>query len=229
MDKLQRLSYLTGQEALDKLKTKKVLLCGTGGVGSFVAEALARSGIGTIIAVDYDIVDITNLNRQLLSDKCNIGMKKVEALKRHIEAISDTKVECRDYFIDEDFEIPDVDYVIDCIDTLSSKFVLAKKSEAKGIPFIASMGTARRLEIGRVIYTTLDKTKGDPLARRYRNLVKKEAYKHKIEVVYCDSEVVENKLTSTDGKFPLGSAIFTVGSVGLKIANIVFLNLIKGA
>lgn len=228
-NKLNRLAYLIGEDKIASLKDKRVMICGCGGVGSFVSEALARSGIGHIILVDFDIVDASNLNRQLMSDKTNIGKKKTEVLKKRLEAVSDAEIETIDSFIDEEFELPELDYLIDCIDTLNSKFSLAKKAHAKNIPFIASMGTARRLKIKNCVYTTLDKTSNDPLARKYRNLVKKEGYRKKIEVVYCDSDIEESKMKEEPfEKYPLGSAIFTVGSVGLKIANIVFLKLLGG-
>lgn len=219
---LDRLNILVGQENIAKLKAKKVLICGCGGVGSFVAEGLARSGVGCLILVDFDVVEISNLNRQLMSDKSNIGTLKTEALKNHLQAISNVNIECINGFIDEEFMIEDVDYVVDCIDTLKSKFILAQKAHEKNIPFIASMGTARRLEVKNIVHTSLDKTNNDPLAKAYRNLVKKANYRHKIEVVYCDYPA----LKQNEGE-KLGSAIFTVGSVGLKIASIVFNNLLK--
>lgn len=229
-EKLRRLSFLVGDTKLASLKKRKVMICGCGGVGSFVAEALARSGIGHLILVDYDTVEISNLNRQLMTNKNNLGIQKTLALKKHLEEISDCDIETIDTFIDESFIIKAVDYVVDCIDTLNSKFILASKAHEANIPFIASMGTARRLEIQNIVHTSLAKTKNDPLARAYRNLVKKQRYPHKIEVVYPENVALVNDVPldlGQNGKRPLGSAIFTVGSVGLKIANIVFLNLLK--
>lgn len=229
---LSRIEYLVGEDALKILKKKKVLVCGVGGVGSFVCESLCRSGLGEITIVDYDKIDASNINRQLMVDKNNIGLIKVDELKKRLEEISDCKVKTINAFIDDNFEVDGYDYVVDCIDTLTSKFALVKKCHEKKIPVISSLGTARRIKPDNIKYTTLDKTRNDPLAKAFRNLVKKENYKHKIEVVYCDSPAIKSTVVkegkTNKEKYPLGSSIFVVGSAGLYIASIVFEKLIKG-
>ena len=229
---LSRIEYLVGEDALKILKKKKVLVCGVGGVGSFVCESLCRSGLGGITIVDYDKIDASNINRQLMVDKNNIGLIKVDELKKRLEEISDCKVKTINAFIDDNFEVDGYDYVVDCIDTLTSKFALVKKCHEKKIPVISSLGTARRIKPDNIKYTTLDKTRNDPLAKAFRNLVKKENYKHKIEVVYCDSPAIKSTVVkegkTNKEKYPLGSSIFVVGSAGLYIASIVFEKLIKG-
>lgn len=229
---LSRMEYLIGADALARVKQKKVLLCGCGGVGSFVAEALCRSGLGHITLLDYDLVEPSNLNRQLMSTKENIGMIKVEALKRRLEEVSDTVVDTIRTFIDEDFELDkDYDYVIDCIDTLTAKFTLVKKCHEKGIPVLCSLGSARRLKPEKITLTTLDKTRNDPLAKAFRGIVKKEGYRKKIEVVFVDTPAVKANVVregnTNKEKYPLGSAVFTVGSVGLYIAEVVYERLIR--
>ncbi len=229
---LSRMEYLIGADALARVKQKKVLLCGCGGVGSFVAEALCRSGLGHITLLDYDLVEPSNLNRQLMSTKENIGMIKVEALKRRLEDVSDTVVDTIRTFIDEDFELDkDYDYVIDCIDTLTAKFTLVKKCHEKGIPVLCSLGSARRLKPEKITLTTLDKTRNDPLAKAFRGIVKKEGYRKKIEVVFVDTPAVKTNVVregnTNKEKYPLGSAVFTVGSVGLYIAEVVYERLIR--
>ncbi|MCR4856134.1 MAG: tRNA threonylcarbamoyladenosine dehydratase [Erysipelotrichaceae bacterium] len=229
---LSRMEYLIGADALARVKQKKVLLCGCGGVGSFVAEALCRSGLGHITLLDYDLVEPSNLNRQLMSTKENIGMIKVEALKRRLEEVSDTVVDTIRTFIDEDFELDkDYDYVIDCIDTLTAKFTLVKKCHEKGIPVLCSLGSARRLKPEKITLTTLDKTRNDPLAKAFRGIVKKEGYRKKIEVVFVDTPAVKTNVVregnTNKEKYPLGSAVFTVGSVGLYIAEVVYERLIR--
>lgn len=232
LEHLTRLSYLIGEEKIAQLSNKHVLVCGVGGVGSFVAEALARSGIGALTLVDYDVVDISNLNRQLMTAKENIGQKKTTVLKERIESISDCTVYIEDTFIDEHYKLSkEYDYVVDCIDTLTSKFLLVKLCHENNIPVISSMGTARRLKIANIKCTTLDKTQNDPLAKAFRNLVKKEKYPHKIEVVYADTppmvqSIIQEGLTHKE-KYPLGSSIFVVGSVALYLANIVFERLLE--
>ena len=229
---LSRVEYLVGKDALKLLKKKHVLLGGVGGVGSFVAEALARSGIGKLTLVDYDVVDPSNLNRQLMSSKNNIGEIKVEAIKKRIEEVSDCKVKIKNCFIDETFKLDeDYDYVVDCIDTLTSKFVLVKLCAEKKIKIICSLGSACRLDPSNIKFTTLDKTRNDPLAKAFRNLVKKENFKKKIEVVYVDSVPIKTNIIkegkTNKEKYPLGSSMFVVGSVGLYIASIVFNRLLK--
>jgi len=221
---LSRIESLVGKKNIELLNKKHILICGVGGVGSFVAEALARSGIGKLTLVDYDTIDSSNLNRQLMTNKNNIGKIKVGELKNHLEEISDCIIYTKNVFIDETFSLDDnYDYVIDCIDSLKSKFHLVKIAHEKNIPVISSLGSARRTKIENIKYTTLDKTRNDPLAKAFRTLVKKEKYKHKIEVVYVDSPAIQ-----TSDKV-LGSSIFVVGSVGLYIASIVFDKLINNS
>lgn len=219
MNKLERLEVLIGKEDLKKLKNKKVLICGVGGVGSFVAEGLARSGIGNIDICDFDDIEESNLNRQLMTNKNNVGKAKVSELKKRLEEISDAKVNAYKTYIDETFVLEDYDYVIDCIDSLKSKFELVKKAHSKNIPIISCLGTAKRLSQKGLTYTTLDKTRNDPLAKAFRNLVKKEHYNKKIKVVYIDSNYIKSE--------KLGSCIFATGAAGLFIGEIVFKELLK--
>ena len=229
---LSRMEYLVGREALDRVKEKKVLVCGCGGVGSFVAEGLCRSGLGNITLLDYDRVEPSNLNRQLMTTKDNIGERKIDALKRRLDEVSDAKVDTIEVFIDENFVLDkDYDYVVDCIDTLTAKFRLVKLCHEKGIPVLSSLGSARRLKPENIKLTTLDRTRNDPLAKAFRNLVKKENYRKKIEVVFADTPAVKTGVVregnTNKEKYPLGSSIFTVGSVGLYIASIVYERLIR--
>ena len=229
---LSRMEYLIGKEKLEKIKKKHVLVCGVGGVGSFVAEALCRSGLGNITLVDFDVVEPSNLNRQLMTAKDNIGQPKVDVLKRRLEEISDTRVDTIRTFIDENFVLDkDYDYVVDCIDTLTAKFFLVKLCHEKKIPVLSSLGSARRLKPENITLTSLDKTKNDPLAKAFRSLVKKEGYRKKIEVVFVDTPAVKTNIvkegTTNKEKYPLGSSVFTVGSVGLYIASVVFERLVN--
>jgi len=230
---LSRIEYLVGKDKINLLKKKKVLVCGVGGVGSFVVEALCRSGLGYITLLDYDVVEKSNLNRQLMTDKNNIGENKAEVLKRRVENISDCKVDVINCFIDENFELDKkYDYVIDCIDTLTSKFILVKKCHEANIPVLSSLGSAKRIKPDNIKLTTLDKTRNDPLAKAFRRIVKDENYKHKIEVVFVDSPAIKTSVVKQGNtnkeKYPLGSSVFVVGSVGLYIASIVFERLIGG-
>ena len=229
---LSRLEYLVGKDAIKTLKKKHVLICGVGGVGSFVAEGLARSGVGKITILDYDVIDSSNLNRQLMTNKNNIGLNKCDELKKHLEEISDCKVTIINKFIDDKFKITrKYDYIVDCVDTLTSKFILVKQADEKKIPIICALGSANRIDVENIKLATLDKTKNDPLAKAFRNLVKKENFKKKIEVVYVDTVPIKVNVkkqgNTNKEKYPLGSSIFVVGSVGLYISSIVFKRLIK--
>ena len=236
---LSRMEYLVGKEALERMKEKIVLICGVGGVGSFVAEALARSGVGYLTLLDYDKVEASNLNRQLMSDKFNIGESKVYVLKKRLEAVSDSKIDTIETFINDSFVLDnegfvlpeEYDYVVDCIDTLTGKYTLVKLCHQAGVPVLSSLGSARRLKPENIRLTTLDKTRNDPLAKAFRNLVKKDGYRKKIEVVFVDTPAVKTGVVKEGNtnkeKYPLGSSIFTVGSVGLYIAAIVYERLMK--
>lgn len=216
---LDRIETLVTKEKMKNLKKKKVLICGVGGVGSFVAEALARSGVGHLTLCDFDVVDESNLNRQLMTSKTNIGQIKTEVLKVRLEDISNAKIDVINAYIDENFKLKNYDYVVDCIDSLNSKFELVKKAHEKNIPIISSLGTARRLTCSNIKRTTLDKTQNDPLAKAFRALVKKNNYKKKIDVVFVDAPAIKSQ--------KLGSSIFTVGSAGLFIASEVYNDLLK--
>lgn len=229
---LSRMEYLIGKDKLDIIKDKHVLVCGVGGVGSFVAEALCRSGLGKITLLDYDLVEPSNINRQLMADKDNIGKIKVEALRERLEKVSDTKIETIRCFIDNDFVLAErYDYVVDCIDTLTAKYTLVKLCHKEKVPVISALGSARRMMPDNIKLTSLDKTRNDPLAKAFRNLVKKENYHKKIEVVYVDSPAVKTGIVkegkTNKEKYPLGSSIFVVGSVGLYIAAVVYERLLK--
>lgn len=229
---LERLAYLVGDSGIDQLKKARVMICGCGGVGSFVAEALARSGVGSITLVDFDRVEASNLNRQLMSDKTVINELKTTVLKSRLNKISDADVKTIDTFIDDSFVISGhYDYVIDCIDVLTSKFALVKKCHEAGIRVISALGSAKRLSPDHIKLTTLDKTRNDPLAKAFRQIVKKQHYRRKIEVVFIDQpplavNIVKDGDTHKE-KYPLGSAVFAVGSLGLYLAYVVTDRLLK--
>jgi tRNA A37 threonylcarbamoyladenosine dehydratase len=227
-----RTELLIGVESLEKLSKATVLVLGLGGVGGFACESLARSGIGKLIIVDNDTVNITNLNRQIIATKATIGKLKTEVMKERIELVSDTKVEIINTFVDESFKIPKCDYIVDCIDTLTSKFYVQKQSSNLSIPCISSLGMANRLDPSKIVVTTLDKTSYDPLARSFRNLVKKEHYNNKIKVVLSTEVPMKKTMYNEDGvtrkeKYILSSMIFVPAAAGLVLSSYVVKELIK--
>ncbi|MBQ1511920.1 MAG: ThiF family adenylyltransferase [Erysipelotrichaceae bacterium] len=231
-EELTRMKILLGEERAARLAEKTVVVAGIGGVGSFVVEALARCGIGKLILIDSDEVEISNLNRQLMTAYENVGRPKVEVMKERIASYSrTTEVETRQLFIDDGFEIGEkADYIADCIDTLNGKMVLAERAFAAGIPLISAMGAARRITTGELVVTTLDKTSGDPLARKYRQLCRKRGFDAKnIRVVINTSPTLEYDppVNEENTRTPLGSSIFPVGILGLKIAEIIVNDLLE--
>lgn len=197
---LSRTELLIGSEGLDKLKNSKVVIFGIGGVGSYSVEALARAGVGTLVLIDDDTVCLTNLNRQIHATYKTISKPKVDVMK---ERISDINRKCtvvtHQTFVTAD-NIPeivteDVDYVIDAIDTVSSKIALAIYCEKNNIKLISSMGTGNKFDPSQFKVTDIFKTKVCPLAKVMRYELKRRGVK-KLKVVY--SEELPTKPRSED-------------------------------
>ena len=157
----ERTKLLVGKPGFQALKKARVMVVGVGGVGSICAESLARSGVGKIVIVDNDLIDITNLNRQIQTRMSNIGKSKVKEMANYINDISlNTEVKYHELFFNKKHAeiFDDVDFVIDAIDTIFSKADLIEICLEKNIPFISSMGMGNRLDPSQVFETTLDKT-----------------------------------------------------------------------
>ena len=195
----RRSELLLGNEAMDRIAQKRVIIFGVGGVGSWCAESLVRSGIHHLTIVDSDCVCVTNINRQLMATTKTVGQVKVDALKERLLSIN-PKAEItalQKIFTEEtasEFGLEDYDYIIDAIDSLKDKaalILLACKTKAK---FFSSMGAALKLDPTRIKVTEFWKVQGDPLARAIRKKFKH--YEHfpakKFQVVYSD-ELLENK------------------------------------
>jgi len=220
----ERFIKLIGEEKFNILKNKTVLIIGIGGVGSYAYEAIIRSGINNIIIVDYDNVDITNLNRQIISLKSNIGKYKVDVAKERVLDINDKcniKTICK--FIDEDniLELFDykIDYVIDCCDTVSTKALVIKECLDRNIKFISCMGTGNKFHPEMLEIIELKKTSYDSLARIMRNKFKNE--KRKIMVV-CSKE----KAVSIPDRTP-GSTSIVPNAAGILCASFVINDILK--
>ena len=175
---LQRMELLVGAENLEKIQKATVMIVGVGGVGSYAAEAFARSGIKKIILVDGDTVAMSNLNRQLHATYQTLGKSKTQVMKERIETYrKDCEVICKDIFYDEgkNAEVFDeeVDFVVDAIDTMTSKLALIKYCKEHKINFISSMGMANRMDPTCIQICDLMKTTYDPVAKIMRNLVRK--------------------------------------------------------
>lgn len=215
----ERSALLLGNEALEILKNKTVLVVGIGGVGSFCVEALARTGIGHLILVDKDKVESSNINRQLLATIETIDQVKVIVMKKRIQTLNpECKVDTYDCFydcsMDEKMFSQKIDFVIDCIDSIKSKQDLAMACIQRDIPFLSSMGTARRLDPSKLEIMELEKTSYDPIAKRMRNWKRKNKIRNKIWVV-CSTEPPR----PVEAGKPLPSMIFVPASAGLLLAS----------
>ena len=215
----ERSALLLGNEALEILKNKTVLVVGIGGVGSFCVEALARTGIGHLILVDKDKIESSNINRQLLATTETIDQVKVIVMKKRIQTLNpECKVDTYDCFydcsMDEKIFSQKIDFVIDCIDSIKSKQDLAMACIQREIPFLSSMGTARRLDPSKLEIMELEKTSYDPIAKRMRNWKRKNKIRNKIWVV-CSTEPPR----PVEAGKPLPSMIFVPASAGLLLAS----------
>ena len=215
-----RTEMLIGADALEKLKKSRVAVFGVGGVGSFVAEALARSGIGTLDIIDNDTVNITNINRQLIALHSTVGKYKVDCAKARIQDINpDATVNVyKTFYLPEnadEFDFAQYDYIVDAIDTVTAKIDIICRAEVLGVPVISSMGTGNKLDPTMFEVTDIYKTEGCPLARVMRRELKVRGVK-KLKVVF--SKEKPHRCSEESGK-PIPASISFVPSVaGLIIA-----------
>ena len=191
----ERLITLIGEDDVNKLKKANVLIVGLGGVGGYALETLVRSGIYNLTIVDGDIVEFSNLNRQIISKRDVIGRPKaLVAQARTLEINPDVNLKVINEFISEDnfslLNIDSFDYVIDACDDLNLKLLLIKNADKYKL--ISSMGTANKMDMTRFKITTVDKTSYDPLAKIIRKKIKEEKIRTKFKVVSSDEKVMKN-------------------------------------
>lgn len=191
----ERLIPLIGEDDVNKLKKANVLIVGLGGVGGYALETLVRSGIYNLTIVDGDIVELSNLNRQIISKMDVIGRPKtLVAQARTLEINPDVNLKVINQFISEDnfslLNIDSFDYVIDACDDLNLKMLLIKNADKYKL--ISSMGTANKMDMTRFKITTIDKTSYDPLAKIIRKKIKEEKIRTKFKVVSSDEKVMKN-------------------------------------
>lgn len=233
VDKKERFSRqapLLGENSGELLSEKTVLLCGLGGVGGHVLEALARAGVGRFILVDCDVFEVSNLNRQLLCTVDSIGTDKVTVGEKRIKAINpETEVKALKIFLNNEtipslLEENGINCIVDAIDNVSAKVYLAKHAEKLGIPIIASMGTGNKLDPSGFVCADIFQTSVCPLAKAMRKLLKEEGVKA-LKVVYSKEAPIQAK--DKDGNFLLGSVSFVPSAAGLVIAKEVISELLK--
>lgn len=227
-----RTELLIGREKLEILKKSKVIVFGIGGVGSFTVEALARCGVGKISMVDFDTIDITNVNRQIHAFKENVGLYKVDEMKKRVNSINediivDTFKEKLEKENISKFNLEQYDYIVDAIDTITSKIFLAKYAFEKNIKIISAMGAGNKMDPTRLKVSDINKTTTCPLARVLRRELKKVGVK-KLKVVYSDEKSVGEKLENEQRRKSSPSSISFMPSVmGLIIASEIVKDLIK--
>jgi tRNA A37 threonylcarbamoyladenosine dehydratase len=220
LHRFERLTKVIGEDSFLELTKKCVLILGVGGVGGYVAEALARSGIGKLILVDFDIVDETNINRQIIAMESTIGLKKVDVLEKRIKEInSGCEIIKIDKFINMDNYLElfnfDIDYFIDACDTMTVKKAVLKECVKRKIKFISSMGTGNKLDPSKLEIVDIRKTVNDPLAKVMRKFVKDEKINSKVMVLSS------SELPVKTGERTPGSTAFVPASAGLLIASYV--------
>jgi len=210
-DRFSRCRLLFGDD-FEKLQNAKVLLFGVGGVGSFCLDALYRTGIGHITAIDFDCFEVTNQNRQIGSEALN--MIKIERMKELYPNIDGFEAKITPLWVEE-FDFEPYDLVIDAIDDMPAKVAIAKKVSHK---LISSMGGAKKLDPTKIEITHIWKTYGDAFARKFRNELKKIHFNKKFDVVFSPEEA---KCKS------LGSFVGVTGSFGLTLASLAIKKLLK--
>lgn len=226
-DQFSRTELLIGKEQVEKLKKLKVAIFGIGGVGSFAVEALARVGVGHIVLIDNDKIDITNLNRQIHATHNTIGKSKVEVMKERILEINPNAIV--DVYQVEDLTMPEEEiidssfsYIVDAVDTITTKLKLIQKANKENVSIISAMGTANKLDPTKFEVADIFKTSVCPLCKVMRKELKKRDIKN-LKVVYSKEEQIKNE---TEQKV-LGSISFVPSVAGLIIAGEVIKDIIK--
>ena len=230
-EQFSRTELLIGKEGIEKLQNSKVAVFGIGGVGSYVVEGLARAGIGSFVLVDKDVVDETNINRQIIATTKTIGMPKVEVSKQRILEINpNAKVETIiEFFMPDSTGIIDdtIDYIIDCVDTVTAKIEIVIRAKKHNIPVISCMGTGNKLDPTKFEVADIYSTSICPLAKVMRKELKQRGIES-LKVVYSKEEPIKsNCFDKENNKQIPGSISFVPSVAGLIIAGEVIKDIIK--
>lgn len=224
-DRFQRTRMLIGDEAVQALGRAKVLVFGVGGVGGYVCDALARAGVGRIDVVDKDVVDITNINRQIIATTDTIGMPKVDVCRARLQAINPA-VECearKCFYLPEtsdSFDFKKYDYIVDAVDNVTAKIDIICKAKEAETPVISSMGTGNKLDPTAFRIADIEKTKVCPLAKVVRKELRNRGVCG-VKVLYSEEEPLKS------GNRTPASISFVPSCAGLIIAGEVIKDLIK--
>lgn len=224
-EQFERTSLLVGEEAISKLNNSKVLIFGVGGVGGYVAEALARTGVGSITIVDKDTVSESNINRQIIALHSTVGRDKVDVLKeRMLDINPELQVDARKCFFLPDnageFDFSQYDYIVDAVDTVTAKLQIIVQAKEAGVPVISAMGAGNKVHPEMFEIADIYKTEMCPLAKVMRRELKERGIK-KLKVVYSKEKPVYK------GDVP-GSIAFSPSVAGLLMASEVVRDLCEG-
>lgn len=219
----ERTALLIGESGIEILGRARVAIFGIGGVGGYAAEALARAGVGTLDLIDKDVVDETNLNRQIIALHNTIGMDKVAVMASRISLINPDIVinPHKIFYLPENaasFDLSVYDYIVDAIDNVTAKLELAYRAKEAGTPLISSMGTGNKLDATGFKITDISQTSGCPLAKVMRKELKAKGIEH-LKVVYSNAIPSKNR--------PPGSISFVPPIAGLLMAGEVIRDILK--
>ena len=195
MEEFSRTKRLLGEEAMERLQNARVAVFGVGGVGGYVVEALARSGVGALDLIDNDTVNLSNINRQIIALRSTVGRDKVDVMK---DRIADINPECKVntykcFYLPEnkdEFDFSKYSYVVDAVDTVAAKIQLVLQANEAGVPIISSMGTGNKINPAQLEVTDIYKTSVCPLAKVMRRELKQRGVK-KLKVVYSKEEPIK--------------------------------------
>ncbi len=231
----ERSLLVFGEEGLKNLQKSHVLIAGVGGVGGFVAESLARAGVGQLTLVDHDEVSASNLNRQIIALNSTLGLNKSEVMRARIADInSDCIVSVLPVFLKPEDMLgllsDGFSYVVDAIDSLNCKVELVKTACELGVPVVSSMGAGRRVDPSKIVVSRLDKTHTCGLARNMRQRLAKLGYAREVDVVFSTELPLPpgpmEKIVGARGRVVNGTASYMPGIFGLMLAGMVINKLI---
>lgn len=225
MNQFQRTQILFGEDKMNKLYNSKVAVFGVGGVGGYVVEALARSGVGSFVIIDKDTVSLSNINRQIIATHDTIDKYKVDVMKERILSINpEANVDARRcFFLPEnanEFDFSEYDYVVDAVDTVTAKLEIITRAKQSNVPVISSMGAGNKLDPTKFQVADIYKTTMCPLAKVMRNECKKRKIK-KLKVVYSTEQPIKpiEEVKEEGRRSTPGSVAFVPSVVGLIIAS----------
>ncbi|MGY6741815.1 MAG: tRNA threonylcarbamoyladenosine dehydratase [Cecembia sp.] len=235
---LSRTELIVGREGLEKLAKKHVLIVGLGGVGSFAAEFICRSGIGAMTIIDGDVVDISNCNRQLPATQKNVGQFKAEWMEERLLSINPSlKIKAIKKFLEPEpmtqlLGENEFDYVVDCIDSLTPKLHLIEGAYHRGFPLVSSMGAGGKVDPTQIKIADISETYNCKLARMLRKRLKRHQIKKGFKAVFSTENYIKESLMLTDGrnfkKSAYGTMSFLPAAFGCSCASVVVNDLLAG-